>query len=146
LASPPKNVVDIVLHRFPYVGDNVSWEQVLEFRKDPDVLASRNRLRKWLGSMAKDKFAPYEIEREIDCLLTDYEAFMRKHRMAVSHEAMRTAVVGIATILEDLSRFKWGKLAESLFAVTDRSANLIDDEKAPGREISYLVSLKQTFQ
>jgi hypothetical protein len=39
LAAPPRNVVDIVLHRFPYVGDNVSWEQVDDFRKDPDARA-----------------------------------------------------------------------------------------------------------
>jgi hypothetical protein len=96
--------------------------------------------------MAKDTLPPYEIEREIDCLLSDHEEYMRKYSMTISHGVMRTAVVGIATILEDLSRFKWGKLAESLFAVTDRNVSLLPDElKAPGREISYLLSLQRAF-
>ena len=140
------NVIDIVLKRFPYVGENTAWEKILDFRNDEDARDRRTELRHWMSEMACKSQSPIEIEQQIDYLLSKYENHMRIHKMELTHGVLRTAVVGTATILEDLAKFKWGKLADSLFAVSDRNAALMKAElDVPGREVSYLLCVSREF-
>jgi len=140
------SVVDIVLKRFPYVDDGTPWERVLEFRNDANAKARRNALRKWMSALTREPFKEVEIEREIDCLLSAYEEYMRVHKMAVCHGLLRTVVVGAATVLEDLVKIKWGKIAESLFSLSERRTTLMKEElNAPGRELSYLLAVSKEF-
>ncbi len=96
--------------------------------------------------MSKQISRPIEIEQEIEYLLSQYKEHMQVHKMAVFHGALRTAVVGAATIAENLVKIKWGKLAESLFALTNKQELLMKEElKAPGRELSYLLLAGREF-
>jgi hypothetical protein len=149
LPSGPNNtgrVVDIVLGRFPYIDDGTPWERVFEFRNDTDAKAKRNALRKWMSTLATKPCNQVEIEQEIDYLLSAYEEHMRVHEMTISRGSLRTVVVGAATVLEDLVKIKWGKIAESLFSLSDRKTTLMKEElKAPGRELSYLLAIQKDF-
>lgn len=66
--------------------------------------------------------------------------------MAICHGTLRTVIVNIATFVEDFAKLKWGKIAESLFSLTERRTTLMKEElAAPGREISYVLALNRAF-
>jgi len=58
--------------------DRLSWDQVLEFRRDRQVAAKYRRLTHWLDSDMNGRSWAY-IEDEIGLRLNDYRSAMRKH-------------------------------------------------------------------
>lgn len=58
--------------------DNVSWEQVLEFRKDKEVCNKYRRFLHWLDKEMVGKSQAF-IEDEVSQKLQDYEQALKKH-------------------------------------------------------------------
>ncbi|MCP3998852.1 MAG: hypothetical protein GY722_27840 [bacterium] len=56
----------------------LSWEQVLEFRRDSDARLKYRRLMRWIDSQLNE-YSPCEIEERFALKLDDYEWALRKH-------------------------------------------------------------------
>lgn len=72
------NVYDAILNNIPVVSPGLTWEQVLEFRKDYDSVAKYRALRLWL----KDSLKADTTRQAADIIgarLTDYEWAVKKH-------------------------------------------------------------------
>jgi hypothetical protein len=136
----------IVLHEFPRPDECVSWEQLLEFRNDPALRHDRLALRRWVATTATQTRSAVEIANELDFLQSEFAAHMRLHKIKVRRGVIETIVVGTASVLEDLAKFRWGKLAERLFTLRNQDIQLLEAEaSAPGREIVYLIKARDKF-
>lgn len=140
------DIFHIVLNSLPIPDDTTPWEQILEFRSDPN---SRNKfldLRNWMSEVARAELKPNEVVEKLEYLMSRYQRHMELHRMKTNTGTLQTIVVTGAEVLGDLVSFKWGKAAEALFSLKRRNISLLEGElTAPGNEVAYIVKARETF-
>lgn len=141
------DVLRVVLNTLPTPDDSVPWEQILEYRADPDSYRKFLALRDWINEVARRTLSQIEIEQKLEYLMEQYKRHMALHRMKVTAGALETIVVSSAEILEDLSRLRFGKLAKSMFAFKSRNIALLEGElTVPGSELAYVIKAHDTFR
>jgi hypothetical protein len=139
-------VVEIVLNRIPQPDDTVAWEQIFDFRRDPDSKGKFWGLRTWMSEIGRMSLTPREITEKLEWSLYEYERHMKLHRMKVNWGVLRSLVSVGAGMAEDLVKFKWSHAAELLFSFKDRRIALLEAESsAPGREVAYIASAREEF-
>ncbi len=80
-----------------------------------------------------------ELVAELRDLRHEYSAHMQRHRLEQGTTVISALVTGVADVLENAVRLKFGAAARSAFALTARRVKLFDAEQgAPGREVAYL--------
>lgn len=139
-------VLSIILKHMPIPDRNTPWENILEFRNDPDSKGALAGLRVWFYEVAKGELELDEIEAKLEYLLYEYRKAMKIHQMKYRQGIFETIVVTTADVLEQLIKFEWGKLAKGLFSLNSKKFELLEAEmNAPGREISYIVKAQEEF-
>jgi hypothetical protein len=140
------HVLEIVLNRMPQPSSDVPWEQILEFRNDPETKGKFWALRAWMSDVAKASLSPTEIVEKLECSLYEYQQHMNLARMKTNWGMCRTIVCAAAELAEDLVKFKWGKAAQLLFTLKDRKIALAEAElQSKGREVAYIVASREQF-
>lgn len=140
------NVIQIVLNTLPIPDDSTSWEQIIEYRNDPDSQNKFLDLRNWMTEVARAKLTPTEVEEKLEYLLSQYQRHMMLHKMKTSTSTLETVVTTTAEMLGDLVSFKWGKAAQALFSFKRKQVSLLEGElTAPGSEVAYIVKAKETL-
>ncbi|MCH9031242.1 MAG: hypothetical protein IIB00_03150 [candidate division Zixibacteria bacterium] len=133
-------VLSIAFDSIPFPATNVSLEQLIDFRNDPDVRADYLALHRWAATTAKESRQPAEIREEIEYLIAQYQRHMNIHKIEQGVGAVETVVTVGAETLENLVKLKWGKAAKQLFSFRKRKAALLKAESgAPGKELAYLI-------
>lgn len=140
------DVIYLVLNTLPVPDESVSWEQILEYRSDPDSQSKFLALRYWMSEVARAELTPAEVEEKLEYLIDQYQKHMRLHRMKTNTGTLETVVTAGAEVLGDLVSFKWGKAAQALFSLKKREVALLEGElTAPGKEVAYIVKARETF-
>lgn len=144
--STKQDVVKIALAALPIPDDQVSWEQIVEYRTDP---ASQDRfldLRHWMTEVARGDLTPPEVEEKLEYLLSRYRRHMDVHKMKSNTTMLETIVVTTADVLGNLASFQWGKAAQGLFSFKHRKVDLLEGElTAEGSEVAYIMKAKDAF-
>jgi len=136
-------VIEIVMKTLPLPGDNVSWEQIVDFRQDPDSQSKFLALRHWISETARGELTPAEVEEKLEYLIDQYQQHMKLHRMKTNAGILETVVVAAT----DLGSFKWGKAAQALFSVRRNRICLLEGElTSPGSEVAFIVSAREKFE
>lgn len=136
-----------MLKAFPLPDDSVPWEQIIDFRNDPDSFGKFMAIRSWMSDVAKSNLSPIEIEQKIEWLLHEYQHHMKVHKMKISASTLETVVVSVAEFTENLVKLNFGKAAKALFAIKNKKVQLLEAElKAPGREIALIANANETFK
>jgi hypothetical protein len=139
-------VIQLALKSLPIPDESTSWEQIIEYRSDPDSRSKFLALRHWMSEVARAELAPAEVEEKLEYLIDQYQKHMRLHRMKTNVGTLETIVTTGAEFLGDLVSFKWGKAAEALFSLKRRQVALLEGElTAPGNEVAYIVKARETF-
>jgi hypothetical protein len=140
------DVIDVTLNSLPIPDDTVPWEQIWEYRSDPDSQRKFLALRKWMSEMARAKLTPAEMEEELEYLLDDYRSHLRLHRLQTNTGALETIVIAVAEFLEDLANKRFSKIAKGFFSAKQRQIDLLQGEmNAPGREVAYIIKARGEF-
>jgi hypothetical protein len=140
------NALSIVFDAFPEPDEQTSWEQILEFKADPDSGRQIAALKRWLSKVGQQELPPGELREEIEWLVQEYEDHMRLHRMKIGAGTLESVVTATAELLENIVKLKFGATAKALFAFRQRKIQLLEAERqAPGRELIYLVRSRQRF-
>jgi hypothetical protein len=120
----------------------VSWEQILEYRSDPDSQSRFLALRNWISEVVNAKLTTVEAEDKLEYLVEQYRRHFRLHKLKTNAGILETIVVGAGEFLENAVKLRWGAAAKGLFAFKRRRIHLLEGElTAPGREIAYIVFL-----
>jgi hypothetical protein len=140
------DVVGIALNALPIPNDSTPWEQVIEYRSDPDSQARFLDLRNWMSEVARGQLSLFEVEEKLEYLISQYQRHMKLHRMKTTAGSFETIIVSTAEVLEDLVKFKWSKIAKMLFSFRQRQIALLEGELySPGNEVAYIVHTKEAF-
>jgi hypothetical protein len=140
----PTNIVQITLSSLPVPKDITSWEQILEFRDDPDSRCKFLALRNWMSEVGKGQFTQIEILQKIEYLLSEYSRHMELHKIRTNPGILRTIVLRGAEAAENIAKLNFSKLANSIFFLHQKRIALMESEAtAPGREIAYIYKASQ---
>lgn len=140
------DVLQIVLRALPIPSEMIPWEAIIDFRNDPNTAFHLLALKNWMAETAKAQLSPLEIEEKVEYLINKYQQHLKLHKMKTKAGTMETVVVASAEFLEDMVKFRWGKIAKSLFSFKHRRVALMEGElTAPGNEVAYIVKARQGF-
>ena len=134
-------VLEVILKAMPIPDDETPWEDIVEFRRDPESRKRLRALRVWLRNFAKGTTATSlaEMKEEIEVHLDEYEEHMKLHRMKVNKGAIEALLTMTGKLAEDLVKVKFGDLARLPFMFRERKIGLLEAEaKAPNRELAYI--------
>lgn len=140
------DIVSIALNALPVPDENTPWEQIIEFRQDPDSRDKYIDLKDWMSEVAKAKLTPREAEDKLEHLLSRYRRHMELHKMKVRAGTIETCVVTTGDLFEHLAHLEFGKLARALFSFRHRQIELKEGElNAPGNGVAYVFKARETF-
>jgi len=140
------DVVQIVLNALPLIDWSTPWEQIVEYRSDPNSKSKFLALKNWMNDIARTKLPPAEVEDKLEWLIHDYQQHLNLHKLKANAGAFETVITSGAELVENLVKIKWGKAAKMLFSLKHRKVALMEAElKAPGREIAYILGAREKF-
>lgn len=141
------DVVEVVLQNIPIADEDVSWEQILDFRNDENSKIHIINLRRWINKLSCENLSIKQTQEEIDYLISSYHDHMRFHKMKTQLGIIETIVSVPLDIAEQLIKLKWSNIAKSLFFIRKRKLALMEAERsAPGRELAYIIKAKEQFK
>ncbi len=79
--STKGEVIKIVLSALPVPDDQTSWEQIVEYRNEPDSKNKFLDLRNWMSEVARGEHTPDQAEEKLEYLLSQFRRAMGIHRM-----------------------------------------------------------------
>ena len=142
----PADVIQLAINRVTVPNQLTSWQDILALKEDADLTQRANKLRLWARKIAKSETNLAEADEVLSDLHADYERYLRVHKIKFSSTSLKSVIVGGASLLEDVAKLNFKNLAGRLFAVSAFKADLTMSEmKAPGREVSILTALEQSF-
>jgi hypothetical protein len=145
-AGRREEVIDVVLNSFPEPDESTSWEQILDFRSDPESRAKFLGLRSWIIDMSHGALLQHETRDKLEWALHQYSEHLNLHRIKAKTGMLRTLVVGGAEAIESVLKFKLKNAAELIFSARARRLSLLEAEaNAPGRELAYIYSARRRF-
>lgn len=99
-----KNALSICIQDFPSIKeDELSWEQVLEIRKDKTKIQHLKNFTTWINRSFSNK-SPDEIRESFEQELELYKAAVRKHGIKTAIGTFSTVVSGSSSIALLLSQ------------------------------------------
>jgi hypothetical protein len=145
--SDKNEVVKIALESLPIPDESTPWEQIIEYRNDPDSKSKFLALRNWMSEVARSKLTPAEVEERLEYLMDLYQNHMRVHRMKTNAGVLETLVTTGTEFMGGLLSSRWGKAAQALFSLQKRKVALLEGELlSPGREVAYIVKARGQFK
>ncbi|HEY6186470.1 MAG TPA: hypothetical protein VIW80_02240 [Pyrinomonadaceae bacterium] len=145
--APKNEIVTVVINALPMPSESTSWEQIIEYRSDPDSHSKFLALRNWMNDISQTNLTSIEVEQKLEYLIDQYQQHMKLHRIKTNTGTLETVLVTGSEIIEDLVRFKFSKVAKALFTVKHRKIALLEGElTAPGHELAYIIKARETFQ
>jgi hypothetical protein len=140
------DVVNLVIAALPRPDDNTPWEQIVEYRSDPDTVGKFLALRLWITEMAKAQLPPREVEERLEWLLHDYQRHLNLHRLKYTMGNLEAILTMGADVLENIVKINWSRAAKGLFELKRRRIELMEAEmKTPGAEVAYIVRSREQF-
>jgi hypothetical protein len=144
--SKKEDVMQVIIDKMPLPNGETPWEKIIDYRNDPDSQKNLLALRRWIRNISVENLKPYEIEEEIDWLISEFQNHLKIHKIKSNIETLETVVKAPLEIIENLVTFKFSKLPEPLFALRKREISLMEAEQnAPGKEIAYIIKANETF-
>ncbi len=141
-----QEIASVVLSKFPVPADDTPWEQIIEFRSDPENQLSRLALRRWISQLASSPKSKGETEEELQYLLHQYTRLMELHKMKYERDILEIIVVTGLEVLENIVRLNWSKAAKTIFDLKRRRVDfLLQQQNIPGQEVAYVAKARSVF-
>ena len=137
------STLNFILSEVPEPGDDVSWDQIFDFKNDVDTQKKYYRLINWVNEVSKGDLTGNEIIEKYKELLFEYTDRFRIHKM--KHKAGIVEIV--ATVATKIATLKFDEATNALFSIAKKEVNLLEAEASfPGREIAYIYKAKEQFE
>jgi hypothetical protein len=89
------DVIDITINQLPIPDGSTPWEQIIDFRNDPDTQIKFRRFQVWMNKIVRANLAPREVEQELAVLLDEYRQHMELHFKKTNTSTLETILVAI---------------------------------------------------
>jgi hypothetical protein len=139
-------LADITIRSLPVPSDDVPWEQIIDFRDDPDNRRRFQDLQYWMRRMVQEGMSDRDISNDLDYQIRRYEDYMRVQKLKFRRVSFRTLISVPAGIVEDILHARFRSALDMLFSVKDIGVELAEAELgAPGRNLAYVVKARDQF-
>ena len=139
-------VIHVVLKSIPLPHDGTAWEDIIEWRNDPEARKRYLRLKHWMNTVVSENRSPQDLHDEIQMLLAEYEDYVKLHCRKLQIGILETFVTTSAEVLEGLVKLKLSDAARALFSLKRRDVELLEAERlAPGRQLAYIAQARGRF-
>lgn len=143
--STGHDVLNIALG-LPVPDEHVPWEQIVEYRHDPESQNQFLMLKNCLSAIASGSLTPVQVEETLEYLLNRYRDQMERHKIHTETKRMEAFIVTTAEVASSLEGFTWTTAAQSLFAIRHSKVRLLEGESnTPGSEVAYLIDARSLF-
>jgi len=137
-----QEITQVIIPELPLPSGDTPWEQIIDYRNDPDVQNDLFLLRHWITKKSFESQNVKEVINELEWLIHQFNEHMKFHRIKANKETFEA----IVKLPFELGKLNISKLPETLFLFKTRQLALIEAEmSAPGRELAYLVKAKMAF-
>jgi hypothetical protein len=137
-------VVRFMLTNIPEPDASVSWDQIIDFRRDEDTLTKYYALIKWINDVAKRNFTINEITEEYQYLYHEYLAQYRLHKIKQKQGIVEVILHASVDLIA--GTLTGGSVCTSLFSLFRQNLKLKEAELTfSGREIAYIHKAEVTF-
>jgi hypothetical protein len=138
------SVIQLAIKRVLIPDERTSWEDIFALKQDQGLQDRARKLRLWASKTARSETSLAVVEEQIADLLSDYETYLRAHKLKYTTMTLGAIVAQGAELIEDMAKLRFGKLADKLFSVTKSKAEMtLSEMKAPGRELSIVTFLNE---
>jgi hypothetical protein len=136
------DVIRLAIDRVLIPDERTSWEDIFALKQDHDLQDRARKLRLWAVKTARNETSLTIAEEQLADLLSDYEHYLRAHRLKYSTMTLGAVITEGAELIEDVLKLRLGKVARRFFSVTKTKADMtLSEMKAPGRELSIVTQL-----
>jgi len=140
-------VIKIVLKNLPTPNPNIPWEQIFEFRSDPDIKGKALGLNIWLNDILKSDQSPKEISDKLEYSIYSFQKKLDLHKIKSRQSTWETIVVTSLEVIENTMQLKLSKAAETLFKLGKEKVNLFEAEiNNSESHLSYFYAANQKFK
>lgn len=140
-----EQILNFLLTKIPTPEDKTSWEQIIDFKNDPNTMNKYYALINWVNEVSRGDLSFSEFEDKYQYLHSEYINQYRIHKMKYKQTGLEIAVTAGIDILAN--GFGINTIQTSLFSLWKSEMNLLEAEtKFDGREISYIYRVNQKFK
>ena len=140
-----ENVLRFLLSEIPEPTENVSWEQLVEFKADPQTMGKYYALIKWINEVARKDLTINEIKDEYNYLYYEYMNQYKIHKIKYTTGVLEVLMTAAIDVLS--GQLGIAGVSTSLFNIWKQNLNLLEAEtKFTGREVAYIYKAKGTFK
>lgn len=140
------DVINLVLTKFPIPDDSISWEALIDFKKNNDLQIYRLGLINWITEIANSNYNILEIEQKLEYLLKQYEERLKLEKIKYHTGSTEIVVTTSLAVIENLIKLNFSKAAETVFKLRNKKIDLLLGETlAPGREVAYINKTIEKF-
>lgn len=126
--------------------EQASWQQIIEYRNDPDSQGRFLELKEWMSDIARGAIAAAEAKEKLEFLLNQCRLALQRHEIPINWTKLEAFVVTSADYSESLIRFQKGPSASPLFWVEPRRLALLEAESTlPGSIVAFVTQAKSMF-
>jgi len=140
------DVVRIEVGALPVPVEHVPWQQILEYRNDPETKGSFLLIRDWMNEIARGIFTLDQVEETLEYLINRCRRSLEAHAINSTTIGLVAYVVTGPEFLQTLAGAgpDWGTRA--LFSVAPLKIGLLEGEStAPGSAVAYLMEMNLDF-
>lgn len=136
------DVLKISIGALPVPVADAPWQQLIEYRNDPETKDTFHLIKDWMSEVARATFTPSQVEETLEYLLDRFRRSLETHGINTTTTALYAYVVTTPEFIETLARVgpDWGQRA--LFSVEPGRIGLMDCESTtPGSVVAFLLSI-----
>jgi len=103
-----RDVLQILIDGLPLPDKEVSWEQIIDYRSDPNSLNRFLDLRNWISDIAGGKFTSLEAEQRLEPVLKRFRKQMEIHQMKTVSTTLAAFVTTSPHVIRNLLSYPGG--------------------------------------
>ena len=145
-AANKHDVLKIVVTALPVPHDDVTWEQIIDYRNDLNSLNRFLDLRSWIIATASGRLTPLEVEERLQPVLRRFRKQMEIHRMKTATTTFEAFVTTTPDVLENLFHYGGSTNPKGLCSLERRKLALLEDEsRSEVSEVAFVLGTTFLF-
>lgn len=140
-------IVNLIFEQLPEPDyDTVGWEQIIDYRSDPETKKFLIFIRNWATNVSKGTLTSGEIIEQMQYSCAKYEEHINLHKIKLNYGSLETLMMIPAEMIEGVLRLKPTKIVKAIFKFKRQKVQLLEKEiNAPGRDLAYVLKSKEYF-
>lgn len=141
------SVSRVVLEKIPMPSDGVSFERILDFRRDEDARGYLAGLRFWMAKASRLETPSNELSEELDWLKYKHAERLTKHKIESQQSFVSGLFLNSFDIAEKILKVKWSEAAKVAISTVGRKPKpLIFDIDSEAGELNFLIQVENRFR